>query len=71
MFAFFVSFRYTGINYFFTLMIIRIILLLITLFLNIGFVSAANTVDSNVREVVVGETGNSNKSLDDFVGPVR
>lgn len=71
MFAFFVSFRYTGINHFFTLMIIRIIFLLVSLFLSIGFVSAANTVDSNVREVVVGETGNSNDVLDSFIGPVR
>lgn len=71
MFAFFVSFRYTEINHFFTTMLIRIILLLISIFSTLGIVSAANTVDSNVREVVVGETGNSNDVLNSFIGPIR
>jgi hypothetical protein len=53
MFAFFEEYRYTEINHFFIPMLTRIILLLISLSLSIGTTFA---VDSNIREIRVGET---------------
>lgn len=68
MFAFFDDYRYTEINHFFIPMAIRIILLLLSLFLSIGTTFA---IDSNIREVQIGEKSVDTTTLDLFVGPVR
>ncbi len=52
-------------------MIIRILLILTSLFLSMGIASAATNIDSNVREVPISSTNNSNTILDDFTSPLR
>ena len=52
-------------------MLTRLFLVLISLLLTSGIVSAANNVDINVREVNIGDTGNSNTLLESFASPLR
>jgi hypothetical protein len=52
-------------------MLIRVILVLLSVFLSIGSLSAAWGIDNNVREVNIGDSNHSNEELDSFIGPVR
>lgn len=59
MFAFFWSFGYTDINHFFSYMLIRIIFVFLSVFFIIPSALWAPAIDSNIREVTVGDSGNS------------
>ncbi len=53
-------------------MIIRIFLLLISLFTNLGIISTVQAAnDTNLRDTTIGDTGVNNDMLDNFIGPVQ
>lgn len=52
-------------------MLIRIILILVSLFFSLHATFAVNSRDLDVREVAIGDTGNNNPQLNEFSSPLQ
>jgi len=48
-------------------MLTRIIIILVSLFFSLGLSFATDSSDLNVREVTIGDTGNYNTNLNEFM----
>lgn len=52
-------------------MFTRILLILISIFFSVQLSFSAGSADINIREINIGDTGNYNSSLAEFVNPLK